>query len=539
MRILFAFLLLSCVVPCVHAAPLREAVGAAEWQWSVKEGDGRAFLWIPPNCEKVRAVVAAQHNMLEESVLEHPVFRRELGRLGIAEMWIVPRVAKGANIEDGSGARMLGLLQELAAESGYVELGKAPVVPIGHSACATVPWDFAASYPERTLAVLSVHGDAPQTNLTGNGHRRMDWGERRIDGIPGLFTMGEYEWMDERVLPALEFRKKFPKSCIAMLAEPGQGHFDACDELVGFLAMFVRKSAEARLPDGEGGALKPVDPSRGWLVQRWKLRERRNIAPAPAATYSGDPADAFWAFDEEMANAVQNYHIEHVGRKPQLLSYVQEGKEVPQADRHEQVSLKFLPEADGVSFSLETGFLTEVGAGSKNLARWTGQPVGAPLGHATSETEIRRITGPFAALGKNRFEVRLNRTWVVSDKRSNQLWFAARNPGDGDHAGAVQQAMMTIARNTSGHAQTITFPEIADVKAGTRELPLVATSDAGLKVRYYVREGPAEIDGETLKLTAIPPRAKFPVKVTVVAWQWGNPHVNTAALVERAFSITR
>jgi hypothetical protein len=36
------------------------------------------------------------------------------------------------------------------------------------------------------------------------------------------------------------------------------------------------------------------------------------------------------------------------------------------------------------------------------------------------------------------------------------------------------------------------------------------------------REGPAEIQGDLLKLTAIPPRAKFPVEVTVVAWQFGT-----------------
>jgi hypothetical protein len=61
-------------------------------------------------------------------------------------------------------------------------------------------------------------------------------------------------------------------------------------------------------------------------------------------------------------------------------------------------------------------------------------------------------------------------------------------------------------------------------------------------VYYYVREGPAEVRGDTLVFTPIPPRSKFPVKVTVVAWQWGRsvePKVQTAAPVEMTFSITR
>jgi hypothetical protein len=71
---------------------------------------------------------------------------------------------------------------------------------------------------------------------------------------------------------------------------------------------------------------------------------------------------------------------------------------------------------------------------------------------------------------------------------------------------------------------------------------LHATSDSGAKVRYYVLAGPAELDGDALTLTPIPPRSRFPVKVTVVAWQWGRtiePRYKTAAPVERAFHIVR
>jgi hypothetical protein len=55
-----------------------------------------------------------------------------------------------------------------------------------------------------------------------------------------------------------------------------------------------------------------------------------------------------------------------------------------------------------------------------------------------------------------------------------------------------------------------------------------------------VLEGPAEVDGDTLKFTPIPPRAKFPVKVSVVAWQHGLPgKVQTAEPVTREFFLTK
>lgn len=73
---------------------------------------------------------------------------------------------------------------------------------------------------------------------------------------------------------------------------------------------------------------------------------------------------------------------------------------------------------------------------------------------------------------------------------------------------------------------------------GTEEIRLDAVSDSGLPVRYYVKAGPAEIIGNRLIFTRIPPRSKFPVKVTVVAWQYGIPGaVQTAGPVVREFYI--
>ena len=53
-------------------------------------------------------------------------------------------------------------------------------------------------------------------------------------------------------------------------------------------------------------------------------------------------------------------------------------------------------------------------------------------------------------------------------------------------------------------------------------MKLQATSDSGLAVRYYVESGPAVIEGETLQLSDVPKRAVFPIKITVVAYQYGT-----------------
>ena len=57
---------------------------------------------------------------------------------------------------------------------------------------------------------------------------------------------------------------------------------------------------------------------------------------------------------------------------------------------------------------------------------------------------------------------------------------------------------------------------------------------------YFVKEGPAKVVDGALQLTDIPPRSRYPIRVSVVAWQYGLPNsVQSAEPVERIFYINR
>ena len=522
-------------------------VQGAEWQWSVPMGKGRAFLWIPPNCKQLRAVVVGQNNMIEQGILEHPDFRKTLADESIGEVFIAPPFEFIFRFDKDAGDRFNDVMQRLAATSGYSELNFAPVVPLGHSACASFPWNFAAWKSERALAVLSVHGDAPLTKYTGCGQPNPDWGSRTLDGVPGLMVMAEYEWGDnehgvDRLSPALEYRRQHPQAPIAMLAEPGNGHFNYSDDLVKFLAVFVWKAAETRLPKelptNSAPVLKPVDSANGWLVERWHLNQPRKFKPAPVAKYKGDSKEAFWCFDKEMAWAVYNYMADQPGKLPQLLS-ITDGQSPLEKGCGEPVEPRFLPDADGVTFHLQTAFMDFVPTNG-NAARWVNLHAGSKLGHATGggPIQLHKIVGPVIQVGANAFQFAMNRINSTEDRRNFDIWVWASHSGDAKYKSMVQQAMIRVPQNTEGVEQKISFPEIPDVKAGTKSVTLGATSDAGTKVCYYILAGPAEVTGNVLKFTAIPPRAKFPVKVTVVAWQFGVPDkVKSADSVTREFFI--
>lgn len=533
-------------------------VRAQVWQWSVpipsvvSEETGQhpqAFLWIPEDCLQVKAVVVGQHNMCEETLLENPCFRREMQEAGIALVWVTPILDFPWDVTNGCNDALLDALDDLADVSGYTELKFAPLVPLGHSAMATFPWNFAAWNPERTLAIVSYHGDAPRTNLTGYGGANLEWGRHRnIDGIPGLMVEGEYEWWEARVNPALAFRMMYPESCISFLCDAGRGHFDVADRTAAYIALFLQKALQWRLPDVWDGTsavkLEKVNPREGWLVERWRTgstepqgevrtarlqKQPRRARPAPYADYQGDPHDAFWYFDREMALLTEDIYKQEHDLLPQYLSFEQDGQLLPYNPRaHVTFAAPFRPEADGVTFHLKA-----VHTDSLRAMR--------TQDHAPAAPRIERICGPVRQVDDTTFVLSFYRMGFSNRKRTGSITLVAAAEGDHRYKPTVQELTLTVPYPLAeGKRQSILFPSLPDVPVGTDTLLLPATSDSGLPIHYYIKEGPAEVVGDKLVFTPVPPRSQFPVKVTVVAWQYGLPgKVQTAEPVERSFYITR
>ena len=518
-------------------------VGAAPWQWSVEikeliseetNAHPSAYLWIPENCRQVRAVIIGQHNMTEETIFEHPEFRKNMDKLGIAEIWITPGIDQRWDVTKGTQQIFETMMKNLSEISGYTELEFAPVIPIGHSAMATYPWNFAAWNPERTLAVLSIHGDSPRTHLTGYGRANLDWGTRTIEGIPSLMVMGEDEWWEDRLITSFDYRREYPNAPLSFLADAGHGHFDISDELIDYLSLFLKKAVEYRLPKHSLSdtqvQLIPVEAKNGWLADRWRKNEKPTAEAASYDKYKGDKNHAFWYFDKEMADATEKYYANERGKTEQYIGFEQKGKLITfNPKSHVRMSPSFQPEADGVTFHLKAVYTDTLrNEYSKE--------------HSTHPIRMSRICGPVEVVNDTTFTVRFYRMGLDNPKRTGGICLMASVKQDHKYRSAVQQVEIRIPyRNKEGIPQRIIFPKLSDVKASVKEITLKGTSDSGLPVYYYVKEGPAEIKGDQLVLTKIPPRAKFPVKVTVVAWQYGcsgEPKVQTAEAVEQSFYIT-
>ena len=518
-------------------------VNAQVWQWSLKvdsvisnetNDHPQAFLWIPENCKQVRGVVFTQHNMIEEGMLEHPVFRKTMTELGFAEIWVTPGMTVTFDFNKDAPEDFNYMMKLLADVSGYAELTNVPVIPMGHSALASFPWNFAAWNSGKTLALVSIHGDAPLTNLTGSGRLNPDWGNRNIDGVPALFIMGEYEWWEDRIKPAFDYIEKHPNSVISLFADAGHGHFDYSDEMIKYVCMFIKKAAQKRLPKSmsiyKPNVLNMIKPQQGWLMDRWHKDSLPQAAAAPFADYRGERRYASWVFDKQMAEATEKFYAKARKKINQYIGFKQNGEIVRPDKSHANYNLKFTPLSDGISFNLNAFF-----ADTSRL-----KPA---ENYAKTPLIIERICGPVKKINDTTFRISFYRMGFNNPKRTNDIWLLASNKGDDTYKSAVQQLAMRFPLiNKEGAEQRIIFPKIDNIKQGVKSLTLVASSSAGIPVYYYVKEGPAEIKDNKLAFTKIPIRSKYPVKVTVVAWQYGKiagDKIKSAEPVEQSFYIIK
>jgi hypothetical protein len=346
--------------------------------------------------------------------------------------------------------------------------------------------------------------------------------------------MGEFEWWEARIAPGFDYVSKHPKTPITFFADAGHGHFDFSDELVDYLAMFISKAAKYRLP-GETATnkpvvLKPIYPTDGWLMDRWHKDSLATAKAAPYKLYKGKMGSASWCFDKEQTFLTEAYYAKARGKKKEYFGFIQDGKIVNPDKSFANYNLKFSPMADGVTFHLK-GVYTD------------STRVKLVDAHPLKNVTVSRICGPVKKINDTTFQVCFYRMGFNNPKRTNDIWMLASSKGDEVYKSAIQQLDMRIPMtNKEGKEQHIVFPVIPDQKSTVKTVTLKATTDSGMPVYYYVQQGPVEVKVNQLVLTGIPPRSKFPIKVTVVAWQYGRsiePKLKTAEPVIQTFMILK
>jgi len=524
----------SVLAVAAFALPAPGAVFQYAVPVETERGPRQAFLWIPPRARQVRGVVMGGMTLMEREFAKDARIRQACA----AEQLAVVFLKCGLGSVD-----VQKVLDELAAVSGYRELSAAPLLFVGHSAGGPQAKALAVKLARRCFGLVQYRGGGP------------GGGDPLPPGIPSLMMVGQFDefggtmrredgreqWEGSRDHLAA-YRAANEANLGSLVIEPGAGHFAWSDRNADYLALFLRKAARARIPaswpiDAAGPpTLKKLDPCTGWLTDL--AVEGGGKPPAAYNQFTGEKAKAAWHFDEELARATVAYHAGGFGKADQFIRW-SDPCWVDAGARFFFTKLTWV--ADGRTIEVHPVYADVYPSQHKGRGpKWP--EAGKPVGHSSAPIRVRPVSGPVVAAGANRLRIRFDS--LASAGERTRVTFLAYSGGDERYRYTEQVGMMPrgFRGMTKGKAQTIAFPPIGNLKASAGPVKLKATSDAGLPVDYYVAHGPAVVEGGSLRIAELPARAKFPVEVKVVAWQFGRgiePLVRTAEPVEQTIRIEK
>jgi len=535
----------------VHAAaPRSPADQVFQWAYTgscAEWPDGSrttatGYLWIPEDCARLRGLLILGTNVPEHMLVGHPAIRAACAAEAFGIAWFVPtfwnfsRFAPQAEAAERAGAEAKAawqrdlqgiharflehMLDGLAARSGYDEVATVPWLPLGESGHLLMVTGLVDARPERCIAAVCIKNPQQPRDRTvpmlwtfGTGQ---EWGQSRSDVRTAWRNVtAPYEgWSRGRAAAG------WP---LGIAIEPGTGHFHCTDAMADLFGLFIRAAAAARLPAG-GGPLAPVDLDAG-VVADLPVPGHEAAPPTPHAAAAAEERRRPWFFDTATARAAQRLAEGDWSGATCL-----PGFDAVAGCTVKPFSLDSVTDIDVVAdgeFALRGTVLDRVPDGFVGA--------GEPLADAAGPPAIEWICGPIVPLGAGRFRIVPDRTYPFTTP-----YVAAILEAGAGRRRSLQPARVRLLENRAGAPQTITFAPLADVPAGTVAIPLAATADSGLPVGFSVESGPAVVDGDRLLLTRIPPRASYPLAVTVTAWQWGRatgPQVQTAPIMRRSFAI--
>ena len=512
------------------------SVDAAIFQFitpvETRKGERSAYLWVPPKAERIRGVVMVGITLIERELAQDDRIRAACAEQQLAIVYL----------NCGLGAvDIQRTLNDLAAVSGYRELSAAPLMFIGHSAGGPQARKLATAMSDRGFGLVQYRGGSPIDDEPGPA------------GVPSLMMIGQFDefgkigrdangvenWEKDRDKLA-GYRAMNERNLGSVCVEPGGGHFPWSDRNAKYLALFIAKAAAARIPakwpiDVKAPvALNAIDPATGWLTDM-SIKPAGKHAPAPYAKYTGDKAKAAWHFDGELAEANVAYHV-GIERKDQFIIW-KDPHSVQAGARFFFSEVKWV--GDGQTFQVHPQYADIYPKQFGNRGSVWGD-AGKPVGHSGAPIKVRRAGGPIVAVGEHRFRVEFSELAPATE--TARVTFMAYSEGDDEFRYTERVGMIVDlpASLGEGKVQTITFAPLHDMTSKSDPIELKATSDSGLPVAYQTAYGPARIESGKLVIAELPARAKFPVKISVVAYQFGSgvePKVRPAEPIAREFLL--
>lgn len=498
------------------------------------------YLWIPESCKQLRGLLIMGNNVPEHMLVGHAAIRKVCADNNLGIIWSTPSFMnfRKSTSPDGKPLNMSQeykttvdflqqLLNGLAEKSGYPEVASVPWLPMGESAHLLMVDALLEQSPERCMAGIFIKNNhLPPKNrevptLVAFGTAQ-EWGQDKID------IRTRWNDVDGAYKKIMSERKKNPNWALSYIIDGSSGHFDCSEKLVQYFANYIDLVSRFRLSDDGSPTLKPLQLNTGYLA----AMPITAIDDKPVVSYLNAKSEETalpWFFDKESAVQAQSFARINWKAATQLPAFVDgNGNLAPFIFNGISKLIPTDMGSDGITFSFKPVVLDEI---PSNFAIGAGEK----LAKTNNLPTLEWVCGQFKPIGNNQFRVSLDRMYP-----NMTSYLGVFQKGDDTIRTVFQPGGLTIPKNNTGTVQNITFEKINDVTVDTKSVQLVAYSDSGLKVDYYVVSGPALIENDTLIFTKVPPKSKFPVTVTVAAWQWGRaaePQIKMAEIVKQSFKI--
>ena len=521
-----------------------------QWYTSISTVDNKGsvynltpYMWVPPGCQKVNAVFVASTAVLEQLLVESPAIRSVFSKRGIAILWSSDNFYHDDVTATGQIQTMLNVFSSL---TGYTELKTVPWIVTGHSGTNPMPRYIVKTTPEKVAFAIINKATAQCGSITS---------------VPILSTNGEFmEWdsyskdltaniTSESSYGDVRNQRNAYAQPLSYFFDPNTGHFDCSRPLLQNIAMWLDDVWDLRF-DSNGNMIT-LDQSKGWIVGLpcvgYTADQFTPIAYTNKATASLTLAQvkaAAWFPSQRTAQAAYDMANISMARTTQVTGFVDPVSGLYDAQsywwRAIMLKIPFTLASDGHSVTLKTAPFTRMPNRTDyfdngfNATQTFFNKAENSFTNSGNPSQIEVCSGNWKPTGTNTFE------YVPRFKSTN--YFIVRQQGDATYRSSVQAGNVNLTSVTGGTANTITFSAVANQNySSLSPLTLTATSSAGVTVRYFVNNGPAHISGNQLIFDkdSIPPKAHFPIPVTVTAYHLGtaSPLVNTATAVSRTFYI--
>ena len=487
-----------------------------------------AYLWIPERTSHLRGLLVMGTNVPEHMLVGNAEIRAVAAANDLGIVWSSPSFwySKGQNEHKTIAAFLQQLLDGLAKTSGYNEVATVPWLPLGESGHLLMVDALVEAAPERCIAGIWLKNPhMPPHNRTVPAlvifGTAQEWGQDKADF--------KKVWQDTSFYNAvIDERRKNPDWPLTFLIDGTSGHFDVSAELVRYVVHYIDAVVNVRLPRGAEPGLHPVDLAHGYLADLAVPGHTPKVPALYSSVAAGERALP-WYFDRQSATDAQSFAAIDWQAQSPLIGFTDGAGNVLPFDFNGINNLKPTMDADGVTFHLRPILLDKL---PDNFLH-AGDPVAKP----TAPPKLEWMCGATTPVGGDALRVSMDRSY-----RQQANYYVARIPASPGIRAMVQPVGIKLEPNHEGARQQIDFTKPNDVKIGTKSISLAAHSDSGLPVGFFIVAGPATVVGNRVVLTAIPPRTKFPVEVTVAAWQWGRtvePKVQSAETVRQTFLINR